>query len=58
MYDSKLCGAADYFKQDCGWGCKRAAKKQFSSSANKQVKAKGWNGFEKFCLFFWTVAGE
>lgn len=57
MYDSKLCGAADYFKQDCGWGCKRAAKKSLSSSGNghRQMK-KVWGGFEKFCLFFWTVA--
>lgn len=56
MYDSKLCGAAAQYKQDCGWGCKKMAKVQ--SSGNYHNVQKQWGGFEKFCLFFWSFAGE
>jgi len=51
MYDSKLCGAAQYYKQDCGWGCKKEVKKGASAEVYNK---KQWGGFEKFCLFFWS----
>jgi len=52
MYDSKLCGAAAKYRQNCGWGCMRTLKK---GSANADHNGRrSWNGFEKFCLFFWT----
>ena len=56
MYDSKLCSAAAQYKDDCGWGCKRAMGK--SSSTSGQNAQRSWNGFEKFCLFFWSFASE
>ena len=56
MYDSKLCGAAAQYKQDCGWGCKKMAKVQSSGNYNNMKKQ--WGGFEKFCLFFWSFAGK
>ncbi|KAL3816857.1 hypothetical protein ACHAXA_005135 [Cyclostephanos tholiformis] len=56
MYDSKLCGAAAEYKQNCGWGCMRTLKRG-SSNTNHYAK-RSWNGFEKFCLFFWTAVSE
>jgi len=53
MYDSKLCGAAAQYQQSCGWGCKKELKKGLSSSDSSSKRA--WGGFEKFCLFFWSV---
>ena len=55
MYDSKLCGAAQYYKQDCGWGCKKEVKKGASAEVYNK---KQWGGFEKFCLFFWSFVGK
>lgn len=55
MYDSKLCGAAAQYKESCGWGCKKQAKKGMSSS-NSYSDKKSWGGFEKFFLFFWSFA--
>lgn len=55
MYDSKLCGAAAQYKQSCGWGCKKEAKKGLSSANSSSMK-RSWGGFEKFCLFFWSFA--
>lgn len=55
MYDSKLCGAAQYYKQDCGWGCKKEVKKGASAEIYNK---KQWGGFEKFCLFFWSFVGK
>ena len=58
-YDSKLCGAADQFKETCGWGCQREVKKSSSSSSSSSYNSKSsWGGFEKFCLCFWSFASE
>ena len=57
MYDSKICGAAAQYKESCGWGCKKEAKKGVSANGNYNMKS-SWGGFEKFCLFFWSFAGE
>jgi len=54
-YDSKLCSAAEEFKSSCGWGCKKQVKKGLAQQ-NSNAKH-GWNGFEKFCLFFWSAVG-
>lgn len=51
MYDSKLCGAAQEYKQSCGWGCKKQVRK--GANSNYHIK-RSWGGFEKFCLFFWS----
>jgi hypothetical protein len=56
MYDSKLCGAAAEYRQNCGWGCMRTLKKG-SANANHYGR-RSWNGFEKFCLVFWTFVSE
>jgi hypothetical protein len=56
MYDSKLCGAAAEYGKNCGWGCMRTLKKG-SANANHSWRHT-WNGFEKFCLFFWTVVSK
>mmetsp|Transcript_31311 Transcript_31311/g.53467 ORF Transcript_31311/g.53467 Transcript_31311/m.53467 type:complete len:380 (+) Transcript_31311:60-1199(+) len=59
-YDSKLCGAAAVFKEDCGWGCRREVKKaNKAANANKNAsQGKGfWGGFEKFCLFLFSFTG-
>jgi len=53
MYDSKLCGAAAQYKENCGWGCKKVVKKALSSSGNNNAK-RSWGGFEKFSLFVWS----
>ena len=59
QFESKLCSAADYYKSSCSWGCKRMARKGVSSSASSYHNVKrGWTGFEKFFLFFWSVTGE
>ena len=60
QYDSKMCSAAQHYKQSCGWGCKKKAKVQSSSSSySSSSQAKhSWNGFEKFFLFFWSFCGE
>jgi len=56
-YDSKLCGAAAAYQERCGWGCRKQVKKALKSSSAAAYGAKrGWNGFEKFCLFFWSFA--
>lgn len=55
MYDSKLCGAAAQYQRSCGWGCRKQVKKGLSSSGNYNTK-RSWGGFEKFCLFFWSLA--
>ncbi|KAL3765822.1 hypothetical protein ACHAWU_002617 [Discostella pseudostelligera] len=55
-YDSKLCGAADQFKENCGWGCQREVKKSSSSSSSNYNSKRSWGGFEKFCLCFWSFA--
>lgn len=52
-YDSKLCGAAEQYRSSCGYGCKKMANKGMTNPHMKRA----WGGFEKFCLFFWTVAG-
>jgi len=52
MYDSKLCGAVAQYKQSCGWGCMRSVKR--GSTYTKNNARRSWNGFEKFCLCFWT----
>ncbi|KAL3798998.1 hypothetical protein HJC23_005137 [Cyclotella cryptica] len=56
QYDSKMCSAAQHYKQSCGWGCKKKARVQSSSSSySSSGQAKHyWNGFEKFFLFFWS----
>lgn len=54
MYDSKLCGAADMYKQDCKWGCKKEANKAMGGGDYNTKKQ--WGGFDKFCLFFWSFA--
>lgn len=54
MYDSKLCGAADIYKQDCKWGCKKEANKAMGGGDYNTKKQ--WGGFDKFCLFFWSFA--
>jgi hypothetical protein len=55
QFDSKLCGAADQYKESCGWGCKRMAQ---SSSSNNYNSKRYWSGFEKFFLCFWSFGGE
>jgi hypothetical protein len=54
QFDSKLCGAADQYKESCGWGCKRMAQ---SSSSNNYNSKRYWSGFEKFFLCFWSFGG-
>jgi len=56
MYDSKLCGAADEYKQSCKWGCKRKANSSSKGSYSSYKSSNGWGGFEKFSLFFWSFA--
>jgi hypothetical protein len=58
MYDSKLCGAAAEYKMSCGWGCRRQANKEVSSSSSNPNMKHSLGGFEKFCLFFLSFAGE
>lgn len=60
MYDSKLCGAAAQYKQDCGWGCRKQVKKSMNGhSAGQSAVKHGWAGWEKFFLFVFcfTAAG-
>ena len=52
-----MCSAAQYYKQKCGWGCKKQVKKGNTVTQNSAYK-KAWNGFEKFFLFFWSLCGE
>lgn len=56
MYDSKLCGAAAEYKMSCGWGCRRQANKEVSSSSSNPNMKHSLGGFEKFCLFFLSFA--
>lgn len=58
MYDSKICGAAAQYKETCGWGCKKQVKKNAANGAKNYNARRSWNGFEKFCLFFWSFARE
>lgn len=56
-YDSKLCATVHYnsdTSESCGWRCMKQVKKGSAASA---YASKGWNAFEKFFLFFWSVAG-
>ena len=57
QYDSKMCSAAQYYKQKCGWGCKKQVKKGNTVTQSSSYK-KSWNGVEKFFLFFWSVCCE
>lgn len=57
MYDSKLCGAADAYGESCGWKCRKQVKKGMNAG-NANTTGRAWGGFEKFCLFFWSFAGE
>ena len=58
QYDSKFCSAAQHYKQKCGWGCKRRVKKGSASNTSSAAMKHAWNGFEKFCLVFWSFCGE
>lgn len=54
-YDSKLCSAANEYREGCGWSCRKQVKKSLrSSSANGNRVRRGWGGFEKFFLFLWS----